>query len=512
MNPITRIHVACLDAQTAMTCNSTLRKTRAAGIKEAKAATKAEADIDLAAKECPAEKAGAEKPTIFDKIGKSLSKKDKKPKTEKSVATKEEPKGEAKVESSGVADMAPPAPHIKDDGSKLNMGFGVTIDMKKMCGEDPVIPQPIHQQPVMQANPNIPQQPIMQPGVGMLNFIPPVPQNQNFVHPMAQQPIMQQPPMMENMYLQHLEQQAAAKQQPGHGRHKVDKPVEPKPEVKKAEADNVNVDLNIKVDTNPPKPPKSWPDTVAGPLPQAEPTIQEEAKPAFDNRALTSKYKYMADIEAIALKCGVQIQLLEQCGLNGMPNGLVSCVTYTGQPKPNPYKGFTIDTGVIIDHRAKVFPGICVGGYEDMQAYPILIPKTEKNTKSKSKNVINEKLFVDIFTGGVNMLDPRDGMYTPDFLELNKCIALITMPTNNMNGDIRRAVRDRLKAAMNAGVFANAFKIDSKSRFRFKNYDKKTQTFVLTNEGTPFRFGTPVQSTKVINIVFSADKVTIETA
>lgn len=508
MNPITRIHVACLDAQTAMTCNSTLRKTRAAGIKEAKAAAKAEADIDLASKECPAEKAGAEKPTLIDKIKKG---KKEKQQAHAAEATKKTAKTDSKksddsvqVDSTGVANMAMPGAHIKDDPNKLNMGFGVTIDMAKMCGQDQVVPQPIQT-----TNPVMPQQPIMQPGVGMPSYTPPVPQMQNFVPPMPQQPMTA--PGMENMYLQHLEQQAAAKQQPGHGRHKVDKPVEPKVETKKAEADNVNVDLNIKVDTNPPKPPKSWPDTVAAPLPQAEPVAQEEVKPAFDNRALTSKYKYMADIEAIALKCGVQIQLHEQCGLNGMPNGLVSCITYTGQPKPNPYKGFTIDTGVIIDHRAKVFPGICVGGYEDMQAYPILIPKTEKNTKSKSKNVINEKLFVDIFTGGVNMLDPRDGMYTPDFLELNKCIALITMPTNNMNGDIRRAVRDRLKAAMNAGVFANAFKIDPKSRFRFKNYDKKTQAFVLTNEGTPFRFGTPVQSTKVIEITFSAENVTIDT-
>ena len=81
--------------------------------------------------------------------------------------------------------------------------------MKKMCGESPVMtqptPNPVAQQPVMQANPVIPQQPIMQPGVGVTNYTPPAPQNQNFIPPVAQQPVMQAP-VVENMYLQHLEQ------------------------------------------------------------------------------------------------------------------------------------------------------------------------------------------------------------------------------------------------------------------------------------------------------------------
>ena len=387
----------------------------------------------------------------------------------------------------------------------IDLGFGVQMDMNAMSG-NPVTPNPI---PPQQGNPVMP------------NPIPPRQGNQVTPNPIPQQNIIPNMPPMPNMgfqqnsYLQHIEQQEEMMRQqaPGQGRHKVDNPTPPKPPVQKAEADAVNVDLNaVHVPTNPPKPPKTWPDAVSNPLPQAE-YVPPQPTPAFDNRELTNKYKYLADIEKIALACGVQVQMIPRATADGKNfNGLISMIVYTGGPKPNPLKGFTIDTGVIIDHRAKVFPSILAEGYEDLQAYPVLIPQ-ENNGKGKQKNVINEKLFRDIFIGGINMLDPKDGMYTPDYLELNKFVAIITMPTNNMNGETRREMRNRLKAAMAAGVFASALDYDPNSRFRVTGYNKKTKEFVLTNEGVPFRFGGPVLSTRPVKIFFRADgTTTIESA
>ena len=478
MNIFDRIHIAALNAGTDIEYAIAMRKFRAAGNRDYEVAntsndnttatTSNETETNPsnevqsnkgADNEHSSEETGAEKPP------------EARPKRKPSTTS-----ASAVVEESAEAAMNGGIGGIRDDNPNIiNLGFGVVIDQNKLNEGESTIPD--------------------FGSMSQFQMTPPV-----------------------NMYLEHLEQQKLAQQQaaqaavhqPGTGLHKVDQPITPKPPVERAKEDSVDIDLsNIHIDSEPPKAPNAWPEVVAGPLPQAEPVVQPESVPIFDNSHLTGKFKYLAAIEGIALKCGVQVQMAERVGQNGLPNGLISCIVYTGDSKPNPFKGFTVDTGVIIDRRAKVFPGIVSIGYEDMQAYPVLISKQE-NGNYKSKNVINEKLFTDIFIGGVNALDPKSGMYTPDYLELNKLVAIITMPTNNMNGEIRRAVRERLKAAMNAGVFAKALQIDPNSRFRFKSYDKKNRSFVLTNAGTPYRFGGQVLSTKLIEIAFLPDgKTTI---
>ena len=371
----------------------------------------------------------------------------------------------------GEADMGSNT-HIKDSNpGVIDLGFGVTIDQKKMCGPtiDPATFQAAINNPGPTSNPYI-------------DYV------NNPIPPMGCPPFAPPPP-------------------PGTGRHKVDTPKPPKVEVKKAEEDNVNVDLNnISIETNPPKPPKAWPESVSSPLPQAGPVETEVNAPAFDNSAVTSRQncRYLKDIENLALECGVQIQMMSRMGPNGEDSGLISCIVYTPESyKPNPYKGFTIDTGMIIDRRAKVFPGIVAYGFEDMKAYPVLIPK-EDEKGGKSKNTLNEKLFRDIFTGGVKMLESHRSMYNDDYMILNKYVALITMPTQHMNKETRKAIQDRLMKAMKAGVFKSALEADPGSRFRFKpeSYDKKTLSFILTNENTPYRFCGPVSCTKGIEIVF----------
>lgn len=375
----------------------------------------------------------------------------------------------------------------------INLGFGVTMDTNKMRTPtvDPAVfaqmnanganPQQnaylAHMQQQQMANPMFGQMPC-NPMMGR------IPQNQTFTPPA--QPI------------------------PGQGRHKVDNPPPAKKEVKKADADDVNVDLSALhgVETNPPKAPKQWPDSVSNQLPNPGPIEKAPTTPVFDNTAVTSRpnCRYLAEIEKLALECGVQIQMLQRVGVNGADSGLISCVVYTPESdKPNPYKGFTIDTGMIIDKRAKVFPAILTTGYEDVPAFPVLIPDPNNKDGGKTKNILNAQLFRDIFTGGVQMLNNRESMYTPDFMELNKCIALITMPTQNMNKETRKAIQNRLMAAMKAGVFKAVHKADEYSRFIFKHYDKKDQSFVLTNAGVPYRFGGVPQHQKNIEIVFASD-------
>lgn len=447
-------------------------------------------------------------------------------------------KNSATVDTMNEAAMAGGG-HIKDkDPNVLDFSmFGVQMNMNEMSESSPVEPDfsgmvhgarppfdpsmmhpnygpaivpPMAQQQanpayrfnpnMLQGQPNVIQVPPIMPQVPQQQV--PQQQVQDPVHPQVAQ-------YMEDM--KKYEQQVADAQKVtvGKGNHKIDNPQPPKPPKIKAEEDNVDVNLNaIHIDTVPPKPPKAWPDAVNNPLPQAE-VQQEVPTPVFDNSQLINKYRYLGDIEKIALANGVQVQFIPRVGLDNNPNGLISCISYTEPSKPNPYKGFTIDTGVIMDKRAKVYPAIVESGYEDMQAYPVLIPKDDKSdAKGKSKNVINEQLFNDIFKGGVNMLGPR-GMYSPDYLELNRCVAMITMPTNSMNSETRKAIRDRLLAAVKVGVFTWAFQHEPNSRFMFKNYDKKTGCFTLSNKGVPYRYGGHYLAKKEVEIYFGIDEVRV---
>ena len=84
----------------------------------------------------------------------------------------------------------------------------------------------------------------------------------------------------------------------------------------------------------------------------------------------------MKDIESLALKCNVQIQMIQAVSEIGNETGLIHCFVYTPENPsvPNQYKCFTIDTGCMIDKRAKVFPIIInlqdpnsEFGYEDAE-------------------------------------------------------------------------------------------------------------------------------------------------
>ena len=397
-------------------------------------------------------------------------------KTEEQVnAEKEAPVEEAgaekinvETEASPIGEAAMKDPTADDPHKKVDIVF----DFNKMSGS--VVPDPIPQAP-----------PQVQP-------------QQQYGHPMS------------SPFVQQMANNFAAQMHPGQGRHKVDVQEPPKPPVQKAEPDNVQVDLSnmTPLEVNPPKPPKEWPEVVAQPVPQAE-HVKTELEPKFDNSQITSSLRYMADIEKVALNLGYQVQMVQRTGPDGNPDGMIAVYTYMdGSPNPIMQKAFTIDTGVIIDRRAKMFPVTLNYGYEKFQAYPVLVPVPD--SKGKKKNMFNQKLFEDFFRGGIQMLDEKDGMFTPDYRELNENVSLITMPTAHMNGEIRRTIRDRLLAAMKAGVFEQAKRIEPNSRFRFENYDKKTGEYILTNVGVPVAYDGPVVSKIPVKIRFTKDTAILD--
>lgn len=410
------------------------------------------------------------------------------------------------------ADMANPNMHIKDKNPNvIDLGFGVKINTDIDTSEKSVIPNPaagfVQPQPAM--NPMQPNPAMVQPQMPMNPMVQQQMMHQE-VNPMKQNPAVT---AYDNVYLDYLQkQQQAAAIAVGKGNHKVDNPQPPKPPVIKSEKDDVNVNLDaIKIDTNPPKPKKEWPNGVCTPVvPNPEQPVVEEQIPVFDNSLLKNKYRYLSDIEKIALENNVQVNFIERLGFDKKPNGLIDVMSFTGKSIPNAYKCFTIDTGCLYDKRAKVFPKVISCGYEILNAYPVLIPKKEDaKGKSKSKNEINAQLFTDIFKGGVQMLDKVRGMYSDELMELNRNVALITMPTKNMDADTRKKVRDRLFAALNSGVFKAARDIEPNARFMFKNYDKKTGTFTLTNLGVPRFFGKWCESKNIVEINFGIDQTTV---
>ena len=385
---------------------------------------------------------------------------------------------------------------IKEDNADgvINLGFGVTMDLNAMSkGEkvDVSVAEGMVKQPVQSPNAYIDylekhgqyQPPVM--GIPFNMTTGTVPPRQFYAMPIQfEQPIVCPP---------------NSQPQAGLGRHKVDIPVQPKPEIKKAEPDNANVDLDkIQFDVEPPKPPKQTPDVINNEITNAEPTAQI---PKYDNSVVISQYEFLGEIEKIAVECNAQIRMVPRIRSNNEQTGLITCIVYTTDPNVPTYKKcFTIDTGVIIDRRKKVLAGVAEYGYEDMKAYEIYIP--DKNPKSKK--IINKKLFTELFIGGVDAITEKP-LYTHDYMELNKKVALITLPTNIMNRETRQAVTGRLMAAYKAGVFDAALKDNPYARFRFKNYKKDTQEFTLTTQGVPYRFCEQVRSTDIVDIDFTAD-------
>lgn len=335
--------------------------------------------------------------------------------------------------------------------------------------QNPAVENPFMQQP--QQNPDI----IPAPNGG-----PMIPQNMGFnINPM---------PGMD-IYAQRMTNQQNPI--PGMGHHKVDKP-----------------------DIKPPKPPKAKPDNIdmtGMPNPGDAIEVQTyevidartygvledklsknvekvELKSVFNSNAdMCRKYPYLAEVERIALDNEYQVAFVEN------HNGLILChvADATGNYIDN--KGFTIDPGLIIDHRKKVFP--CLGPfYEGLNAYPLYInsggkDKDKKDKKSTSSNIFNEELIKGLIVGGNQTVSNARGMYTEEFRNLNAIVALITIPTKNNSPADRKYIQNRLVDLYKGGVFNEALALNPNTRFRVVEYNSNTGTIILDNYLTLKNFG-----------------------
>lgn len=362
-------------------------------------------------------------------------------------------------------------------------------------GQNNIFQQAVHVQP----QPQVMYNPAMAPNGPIQMNVPPMAGPQI----PGQQPFVQQPTYQQ----QAAQQNPAFSQQPP--LHRVDAPpkvIQPKPP--RAEADQVEVsDTNVaQAFVDPNKRNKVVRDQHPDLIQKDTPHIADKpSEQLYDNRDLITAYPYLGEIQNIALKHHIQLKM-QHLGYAANPmiqTGMILCYAFNeGSNTFNEYKSFTIDTGVIIDRRPKLFKGIVMNGFEDMQAYAIqLNDKTNKN-----KVNFNAELFEKIFVGGIAMLDDK-GMYSPQYRALNKFVDLSTMPTKLMNGERRKAVQDRLMKAMNAGVFEKALReYAPNSRFEFKenSYNKDRGTFILTNYGVPIAFNGPVANTIPVEITFGS--------
>ena len=283
------------------------------------------------------------------------------------------------------------------------------------------------------------------------------------------------------------------------GMHKVDQPKKPKQIVVKAEPDNVNVsipDITDGMDVYPYTPPKE-PEVIASKIDKPDTAPVEPPVPLFDNTMFFEKYNFLKDIERIALENNMQIRIIERPVTKFLD---VYVCSPNGTAISN--KGFAIDMGNVIDHRKKIFPGI-QHFYEGCQAYPLFIPSGNTKDGKKAPNVLNVDLIKGLIVGGNDYPDIKQGMYTEDFRELNKYVALITIPTKDITPQNRKAIQNRLIALYKHGVFNTMCKRDRGSRFIITNYNKDNGTFVLSNKGVPKNYGGPVVSKEIITIDIS---------
>lgn len=299
-----------------------------------------------------------------------------------------------------------------------------------------------------------------------------VPQQVLFPQQMApQQPVITQPPVKPL--------------------HKVDEP--PKQPVKVAEPDKVEVDLN-KVDID---------DLKKDPTVQKKPEfIQPMQAPApgsvvtggshenrYDNSAMIAKFNKipLKEIEDIAAKNGVDVVFEESPHI-----GLISVIAVEKNNTTINPKCFTIDTGMIIDKRVKLIdacprvnPTTILENGEFYEVFNTV------GNKSHAKKVLDEKLFNDIFYGGLMNVSKRP-MYSKAYKDLNLKLALITMPTRGLNAEERSSLQEYIVKMDNDGYFDKAISNAPGSRFVFtqNKLDKDhLSNFTLTNEGVPAFYG-----------------------
>lgn len=446
------------------------------------------------------------------------------PKTEQQINAEaqapEEPAGAEKIKNNTadhvVVDSEPQAAMnsvvgVRDsDPSRMDFSYfgDMSIDLDKMNGGDGTAGNLFNQQPVQQPN-----QRSFNPVVTMMGG-----------NPMAGQFAVDPSMATMNTYAQMLNQQGVVQQTPiqgvpgapvnpvqqgqpfvtpvGHGNHRVDYPEKPKPpKGPKSKPDVIDME--------------GMPDVIEGaevthfPKFNATTVGVVEDKPSMETEpvSIVNKFKdnneqyfkefpFLAEVEKIALDNGYQI------GFTVRPTKLIDCYIYSVSNVNQPIqgKGFTIDPGMIIDRRKKVFAGIR-NFYEGENAYPLFNTGKSENGK-KGSNTLNVELITNLIVGGNMAVQGVRGMYTDDFRNLNKYVALITMPTNKNGPEDRKYMQKRLVDLYKANIYEDVL-MGSTARFRVAEYIKSSGTILLDTAGVPTNYGGSIPTIDRIQIKIS---------
>ena len=460
-----------------------------------------------------------ETPNTLKEKNTSVKKKEKKnpPKTEQQInaeaeapaepAGAEQPAMKKSVPDIPMASMSTPV-HIEEpQRGVLNMN-GVLINTKDVMQRPDVSQQrnpinpafngagvpiihnqqgnPIPMNPPQQANP-------INPAFNTAG-VPMIPQNMGFnINPM---------PGMD-VYAQRMAPQQPF---PGMGNHKVDKPEVKPAKLVKSPPDNVNMEgMPNPGDAMEVQKFKVIDARTHGILEDkiSKEVEKVELKSVFPtNVNLYKEYPYLEEIEKIALDNGYQV------GFTKTPVGLIHCHIANADGKYIDNKGFTVDPGLIIDQRKKVFPGIACF-YEGMNAYPLFINaggSKDKKEKKSSSNVFNEELIKGLIIGGNDNVSSAKGMYTEDYRNLNAIVALITIPTHKNSPADRKYIQNRLVDLYKSGIFNEALIINPNTRFRVAEYDSNTGTIILDNYMVFKNFGGQYYNGERIQFKITKDK------
>ena len=272
--------------------------------------------------------------------------------------------------------------------------------------------------------------------------------------------------------------------------HKVDEP--PKAPKPVPPEDNVQSNLNrvnfgglVK-----PAPIQQVPEVIGHKLANPEMVIPVTEN-ICNNDIIISKFPKipLKQIEQIANANGVSVMFEEYPWTN-----LISVTALDSYGQAVAPKCFVIDTGMIIDPRAKLIatnpkinPNVPL---EFAQMFELFVI----DTKNHNRKLLDEKLINDIFIGGLLNISKKE-MYSAEYKKLNTKVALITMPTKGITKEMRNALQEYLMKMDEHGDFDKAISMSPNGcRFVF-NTDRLDRDhlsdFSMINEGVPLFYGTP---------------------
>lgn len=229
----------------------------------------------------------------------------------------------------------------------------------------------------------------------------------------------------------------------------------------------------------------------------------------FDNSVIINNFPKipLKEIEQLANKNGHSVTFEEYPW-----NGIITVIVTDQYGKAAIPKCFTIDTGMIIDKRVKLFAACPRINQEQILEFaPVYELYTNAGTGAR-KN-LDTKLVEDIMVAGLGNISKKE-MYSENYKSLNRKLALITLPTKGLNKEERNALQDFIVKMDSDGWFDKAISMAPGSRFVFtvNQLDKKAMNnFTLINQGVPMFYGTGALQVNPVFIDVRNGEVSIRT-